>query len=365
MRTQRAREKILSDIFVASCEAETLEDLGLQALPLLENLIGTSASLLYRCNEHRAALPVAGTLAESAREYYERYYFQDPAQVELRSFNFPILRSIHLRSRQAYFKSPTYREFQRPRDVHDFLHLRLLKSRHEEPGMVGMVLARSHRQAAFGNGEEGLLRRILPLFSAAGRRSERMEERRRLQSCLEAILRRDFRAEVAFDLGGSFLWASPRAEGLLGLDQGGKKALPEALTLAARRLGALLRKRGGVEIPPSELRIAQKEAGELRIDLRLARADAGHFVLAEIECPGLSPRLEEVARRFELTGAEKGILALVSLGLSDREIGRRLFISRPTVRSHLGRILDKMGVHSRVQAALLAHGVTPETDPGD
>ncbi len=365
MLSERAREKILSDISVASSEAETLEDFGRQVLPLLENLAGTSASLLYRCNESRAALPVGGTLAGSAREYYERYYFQDPAQAQLRSCNFPIFRSSHLRSWRDYLKSPTYLEFQRPRQVHDFLHLRLWKDRHEEPGMVGLVLARSHRQTAFGPKDEALLQRLLPLFGAAARRSERVEEGRRLRSCFEAILERDFRAEIALDLRGSFLWASPRAEALLGLAQGGKKSIPEALAVAARRLGTLLRKGSGAEAPPTELSILRKEAEPLRIDLRLARADAGHFVLAEIECLGVSPRLEEVAMRFELTAAEKGILALVSLGLSDREIGRRLFISRPTVRSHLGRILDKMGIHSRVQAALLAHGVKPETDPGD
>jgi DNA-binding CsgD family transcriptional regulator len=365
MLTSTTQEKIVSDIQVASCEVETLGDFGSQVLPLLERLVDTSASLLYRCNEQRAALPLAGSLAESAQEYYERYYFQDPAQAELRSRNVSVLRPFDLRSWRAYLKSSVYLEFQRPRGVHDFLHLRISKDRHEEPGMVGMLLARSPRQANFKPREEKLLRRLLPLFGAVARRSERLEEIRRVQSCVKAILQRDSRAEIALKLSGSFLWASPQAEALLGLARGGKKAVPDALALAARRLATLLRKGGGNSFPATEVLIPRPDAAPLRVDLRLTQTDAGHFILAELEPPGLSPRFEEVAARFELTAAEKGILGLVALGLSDREIGHRLFISRPTVRSHLGRILDKMGVHSRVQAALMAHGFKPEIDSSE
>lgn len=365
MPTSMTRNKIVSDIQVASCEVETLEDFASRVFPLLERLVDTSASLLYRCNEQRAAIPVAGSLAESAREYYERYYFQDPAQAELRSRNISILRPFDLRSWRAYLKSPVYLEFQRPRGVHDFLHLRISKGRHEEPGMVGMLLARAPRQANFQPKEERLLRRLLPLFGAVARRSERLEEIRRVQSCCEAILQRDSRAEIAFNLSGSFLWASSQAETLLGLAQGGKKAVPASLVLAARRLASLLRKGDASHCPATEVLISQPDAAPLRVDLRLAPTDAGHFILAELESSAPSPRLEEVAARFELTAAEKGILGMLALGLSDREIGRRLFISRPTVRSHLGRILDKMGVHSRVQAALMAHGFKPEIDPGE
>ncbi|HEX5035052.1 MAG TPA: LuxR C-terminal-related transcriptional regulator, partial [bacterium] len=228
-------------------------------------------------------------------------------------------------------------------------------------GMVGMLFARSSRQADFGPREDKLMADLLPILRAVARRSERAADRQRLQSCFDAILAREGRPEVALDLSGSLLWASPRAEELLELARGGKKVLPESLILAARRLAAVLRKGAGKAIPPTELMLVRKGAGALRIDLRLARTEANPFVLAEIESPEVSPRLDEVARRFELTAAEKGVLGLVSLGFSDLDIGRRLFISRPTVRSHLGKILDKMGVQSRLQAALLAHGIKPQS----
>ena len=58
------------------------------------------------------------------------------------------------------------------------------------------------------------------------------------------------------------------------------------------------------------------------------------------------------ARRPEddLTEREKEVLRLAGLGLSNRDIGNRLFISMRTVQSHLNRIFHKLQVTSRTEA---------------
>jgi pimeloyl-ACP methyl ester carboxylesterase/DNA-binding CsgD family transcriptional regulator len=56
----------------------------------------------------------------------------------------------------------------------------------------------------------------------------------------------------------------------------------------------------------------------------------------------------------ELTERERKVLALVAAGLSNAEIGGKLFISEKTVRNHLTRIFDKLGVNSRARAIVLA-----------
>ncbi len=55
----------------------------------------------------------------------------------------------------------------------------------------------------------------------------------------------------------------------------------------------------------------------------------------------------------DLTDREKDVLALIAEGLSNRSIGEALFISETTVKSHVARILSKLEVKSRTEAALV------------
>jgi DNA-binding NarL/FixJ family response regulator len=52
-----------------------------------------------------------------------------------------------------------------------------------------------------------------------------------------------------------------------------------------------------------------------------------------------------------LTDREQGVLRLLALGLTNREIGTRLFLSAKTVEHHVGAILRKLGVKTRTEAA--------------
>ncbi|WP_308425219.1 response regulator transcription factor, partial [Wenjunlia tyrosinilytica] len=62
----------------------------------------------------------------------------------------------------------------------------------------------------------------------------------------------------------------------------------------------------------------------------------------------------EDERLADLTAREREILALIGDGLTNRQIGRQLFLSEKTVKNHISRLLAKLGVERRIQAAVLA-----------
>jgi DNA-binding NarL/FixJ family response regulator len=67
-------------------------------------------------------------------------------------------------------------------------------------------------------------------------------------------------------------------------------------------------------------------------------------------------------RDADLTGREREVLELVAEGLPNKLIARRLEISEKTVKAHLTRVFERIGVTDRTQAALWArrHGIGPD-----
>lgn len=67
----------------------------------------------------------------------------------------------------------------------------------------------------------------------------------------------------------------------------------------------------------------------------------------------------EAAKGPTLSAREREVLALVTSGLPNKSIGRRLGITERTVKAHLTRIYEQLGVRDRTQAAMWAreHGI--------
>jgi pimeloyl-ACP methyl ester carboxylesterase/DNA-binding CsgD family transcriptional regulator len=83
-----------------------------------------------------------------------------------------------------------------------------------------------------------------------------------------------------------------------------------------------------------------------------ALCDAVETFLAPAEAP--APSTHAPADFSALTRREREVLARLAQGLANSQIAEALFLSEKTVRNHVSSILDKLGVHSRAQAIVLA-----------
>lgn len=89
------------------------------------------------------------------------------------------------------------------------------------------------------------------------------------------------------------------------------------------------------------------------------------------ECAAPSPAaaaeaiLPKVASEPPLTNREREILRCIASGLQNKEVASKLTISLATVRNHVRNMLEKLGVHSKLEAVSLAfrNGWIPPTDP--
>jgi len=102
--------------------------------------------------------------------------------------------------------------------------------------------------------------------------------------------------------------------------------------------------------PPKDLlrAIRAVAGGEDMLGPTVTRRLVEHF----LRRPDPTRRAERLA---ELSDREEEVLRLLAEGRSNAEIGRELFISEATVKTHVTRVLAKLGVRDRVQAVITAY----------
>lgn len=121
-----------------------------------------------------------------------------------------------------------------------------------------------------------------------------------------------------------------------------KSTAPERLVEAVRTVHA-----GDSVISPGPTR---RLLGAVRRGAPASPGAAGPTARAAA-APGSAGGAGELAG---LTGREREILRLVAIGLTNREICDRLWVSMPTVKTHVSHLLAKTGSRDRVQLVLLA-----------
>ncbi len=115
------------------------------------------------------------------------------------------------------------------------------------------------------------------------------------------------------------------------------------------------------DVPPAELVAAIRTVanGDAVVSPRVTRRLLEEYA---DQLPDLSDgtgasgggRAAENAALSSLTEREREVLLAVADGLSNAEIAQRLYVSEATVKSHVGRLLAKLGLRDRVQAVVFA-----------
>ena len=123
----------------------------------------------------------------------------------------------------------------------------------------------------------------------------------------------------------------------------------DAYIFEALRLGAtgfLLK-----DTPPRDLVSAMRVVarGDAMLSPPVTKRLLDHYTGLRV-----ADRAEQAVKLLaDLTPRERDVLAEVARGLSNAQIGKNLFLSEATVKAHVSRVMAKLGVANRVQAALV------------
>ncbi len=361
------RERAMAAAIAATAEARSLDDLAEGGSASLRQALAARLVAITEFDDHGRPHGQAGDLGECEPEiYFPRFADVDPITRGIERHNHQIMLTSRHLDTSAFARSEVYNEYYRPREIDRVMCARLMTPSYYRrdgaghlqptPGLVLVAFFRARSQPDFTLADARCLRRAIPAIEALARRGRRVAADRRALAALSTLVERsDPRPRLALDASGRPLWISDGAATLLAGFVGGRRALPDVLVDAARRLA---------ENPAGDgvrftVDLSALTAPAVRAALSLERCATGEvFVMAHLERfdnSGTEATRQEspLVARHGLSRAETAVLELLGLGLSNDEISRRLFVSVPTVKTHVHRVLAKLGVSSRLQAALL------------
>jgi DNA-binding CsgD family transcriptional regulator len=168
----------------------------------------------------------------------------------------------------------------------------------------------------------------------------------------ERLAREDLVAEAALLAGRAAAARGDTARAVPELEEA--VARFSALAFPLEEARARLALAGVQAAAGSPLALASARTARDAFERLGARRDADRAA-ALLRDLGVTGRTAARGTRDQLTAREREVLSLVAAGLSNAEIAGRLVIAPKTAEHHVGRVLAKLGVRSRAEAA--AHAV--------
>lgn len=350
------QKRQLEAAVAAASDALSLEELAAHALPRLSEAVGACDAIMFSFAGDGVPFGI-GKGQFAMEEYVSRGYIRDDPQYRVgRRDDAAVRVASDLIERKEMHRSRAYREFFAPGHVEYTANLRITPSGFGEPDTVCLLMMRRPDQIDFTRSDAAMMSSALPALQSAVRRHARIQGSvaggKMLESVVETLVGEPV---VVFDKDGRLLWRSEGAYRIVECSDSTRDPLSASLRVEARKL-ALRAQRDpswrptamGLELPPSSgPRVASA-------DLMLANGPRGHtYVVARLrEGKPNAMRLGMLADNYDLTPSETAVLSQIAQGLSNKEIAAQQRISIETARTHVHRVLQKLGVSSRTRAAL-------------
>jgi DNA-binding CsgD family transcriptional regulator len=340
------------DVAAASYRLQTLSAVTRDVLPTLAAITGASFAFVHHgptCGGSRVfTWPTSDVVDRYIADYVPDCPFE-PIKQRMTDSVLPITRFL---TRRELSRTAFYTDLLRPNDLEHHVELRFDAATDEDPG-TGIILCRGKRAGEFEDDDIATLTTLRPALLAAFHRASLLDTALDRAHALEAILALGGQGAIrlAVDADGNEVHLHPPATQIEPTALAILRTANHPLRILARDVarGRAMPAEAGVT-----LKLFTTADGTLYdADVALATASEGR----PLAIVSLTPRKPDTG--WKLSPAETLVLREIVAGRSNEEIGKRLFISPETVRTHCTRIYRKMGVRSRLEAAALAraHGL--------
>lgn len=291
--------------------------------------------------------PALGALEPALRRAFRR--FEHPLVAHFaRTRNRGACRISDLLTLRQFHRLDLYQGYFHPLGIERQLAFPLRASRGH---VIGIALSRRSRD--FSERDRLVCDLFRPHLLHAHRNAAARTHMRQALATFEQALEESGRAVILVDARGRVALETPGARRLLATYFGAPARRARRLPGQLERWRQALRRRDSDErrqAPVEPLLIGRDGAWLAAHMIRRADGEDGEALLLD------ERRLPSAASlaSLELTAREREILGLVARGETDKEIAQALFVSPRTVEKHLEHVYDKLGVHTRTAAAVLA-----------
>jgi DNA-binding CsgD family transcriptional regulator len=328
----------------------TLGELAGGALDQVKALAGASDAMVFTFDESRAPASRGGSLTEVMRGYTPDLFHEDLLQaysLALPASTFVVYDRHGDFDFRGHIRSRPYADFYRPNGIGYVYALWPTGLSYGSPGMFGVFLCTPKVSCVLETGALTDLGRLEESMRAAARRIARFSALENERDVLRHLVGAERGVFVIWDQDTRLVWASPAAARFIA-GKSERVELERLAAVATRQLRGRPDARPVLFSRPTQIETRRGESFLAEFCL-IETTERRPWLLAELSaCDGVAVRLAG------LTAAEGRVLTLLERGLTNREIGASLFVSNETVRTHVSRILHKLGVDTRSKAASLA-----------